>query len=46
MTDSNFAFLSIGKVLEEPVCLYGLLDAGNMLILVVIEGKTSEIFEV
>jgi hypothetical protein len=46
MTGWDFAFLSIGKVLEEPVCLYGLLDADNMLILVVIEEETSEVFEV
>jgi hypothetical protein len=31
---------------EELVCLYGLLDAADMLILVVIEEETSEVFEV
>jgi len=42
----SFAFRSTGIGELQVVCLYGLLDAADMLILVVIEEETSEVFEV
>lgn len=48
MTDWNFAFPSIGEetYLRMLHILYELLDAADMLILVVIEEETTEVFEV
>ena len=48
MTDWNFAFLSTGEetYLRMSHVLYEPLDAADMLILVVIEEETTEVFEV